>query len=255
MTWANALEENLPEDHLRIPMLTLVRNPLWRDVAMTSHPSLQNSSADQARWPLLERLTSGGLGDDEFALLPLSRCARIVWLVRLARKNEAAARSLLGFLGPELVSMRRRLVRLGTEADDAEAIVLLVAWEVVRGRRARRCPRSERSLTEAIWRAARHDSGVRRRRVETVPLGICSVDKADELTPLDGGRALLAAAAAADVLSPRQVAIIRQSRIDGCPLSEVARRLGRPYDAVRMERQRGEQALRDFALSYDWPTS
>jgi DNA-directed RNA polymerase specialized sigma24 family protein len=251
MTWANALEEFSAEDRSRIPVLTVVRNPLWRDVAMASDHSPHERMTN---WPLLDRLASDGLDDDEMALLPQSRCARIVGLLRMARRDEAAARSLLSLLGPELVAMRRRLVRLGTESDDAEAIVLSVAWEVVRGRRARRCPRSEHALTEAIWRAVRHDSGVRRRRLETVPLGACSVGSADEPEPL-GGSALLAAATAAGVLSSRQVAIVIHSRMEGCPLSEVAQRLGRPYDAVRMERRRAERALRDFAFSYDWPTS
>jgi DNA-directed RNA polymerase specialized sigma24 family protein len=34
------------------------------------------------------------------------------------------------------------------------------------------------------------------------------------------------------------------------PLTEIARALGRPYDAVRKERRRAERALRTFALGY-----
>ena len=51
-------------------------------------------------------------------------------------------------------------------------------------------------------------------------------------------------------MTPEQVVIVAETRIEGRPLAEVAEILGRPYDAVRKERRRAEAALRAFALSY-----
>jgi hypothetical protein len=73
--------------------------------------------------------------------------------------------------------------------------------------------------------------------------------------PLERRPGLLASAVAAGVLTPRQVVIVAQSRMEERPLAEVARTLGRPYGAVRKERLRAECALRAFALSYGWTLS
>jgi hypothetical protein len=61
---------------------------------------------------------------------------------------------------------------------------------------------------------------------------------------------LLAGAVAAGILTPSEVVLLVRTRVDGEPLFEVARDLGRSYDAVRMERQRAEAALRTFARRY-----
>jgi hypothetical protein len=151
--------------------------------------------------------------------------------------------------------MRRRLMRLGVEADVAEALVLSVAWEVVSGRRGLCCPRSIRSLTESIWRAVRQEAGLRRLEHETVPLDDELEVVATEVDRLERWPGVLAAALGAGVLSVRQVVIVALSRMAERPLSEVARALGRPYDAVRMERQRAERALAAFVRSYDWDES
>jgi DNA-directed RNA polymerase specialized sigma24 family protein len=60
----------------------------------------------------------------------------------------------------------------------------------------------------------------------------------------------LATAVAKGVLTPRQVVLIAQTRMEGRSLREVAASIGRPYDAARMERSRAEAALRQFAASY-----
>ena len=70
-------------------------------------------------------------------------------------------------------------------------------------------------------------------------------------TVLEGSPTLLAAAVAAGVLTPRHVVLIARTRIEGVPLAEVAQTLGRPYDAVRMERRRAEAALRTFVRRYE----
>ena len=206
-------------------------------------------------WPLLARLTSAGLTSAELKSLPSIRSMRVLCLCRWARCEDRAALSLLGELSPELASMRRRLGRLGVDEDSAEAVMLSVAWEVASGRRAPRCPRSLRNLLETIWWAVRQEAGVRRLDHDTVPLD----DNLDlviaEADHLERWPTLLAAALAAGVLSVRQVVIVAQSRMDERPLTEVARTLGRPYDAVRMERGRAERALAVFARSYDWEES
>jgi hypothetical protein len=179
----------------------------------------------------------------------------VLCLSRSARCNERAALYLLGELAPELSSMCGRLVRLGVDGDSAEAVTLSVAWEVVAGRRGPRCPRSVRTLRESIWRAVRQEAGLRRLEHETVPLEgefDVAVRESDHLERWPG---LLAAALAAGVLSVRQVVIVAESRMDERPLAEVAAALGRPYDAVRMERARAEAALATFARSYDWGES
>ena len=50
--------------------------------------------------------------------------------------------------------------------------------------------------------------------------------------------AVLPAAVAAGVLSPRQVVLIASTRIEGQSLKEVARSRRRPYEAARKERRR-----------------
>jgi hypothetical protein len=262
MTWANVIEEFSVGDNLGNFTLNVLRNPLWRDGGMT--PQHTSNGSHRARgwhdgrdeaWPLLERLVACGLNPAELAGLPPSRAARVTALARRARFDEAAALSVLGLLAPELTAIRRRLVAEGIEPDEAEALAISVGWEVLSRRRRHPQPRSLTSLVEVIWRAARHEAGIRRCQVETVPLVDCLDAAATEVDPLEHWPGLLAASVATGVLSPRQVVILAQSRMDERPLAEVARALGRPYDALRMERRRAEKALREFALSYDWPTS
>ena len=62
---------------------------------------------------------------------------------------------------------------------------------------------------------------------------------------------LLDAAVAAGVINANQALVVAQTRIEGRGLAEVARQLGRPYDAVQKERRRAEHALRTFARFYD----
>jgi len=203
-------------------------------------------------WPLLLRLATAGLGPVELEALPSVRAERVLCLCRLARRDARAALSLLGELSPELTAMRRRLVRLGLEAEAAEAVTLSVAWEVVSGLRAPRCARSVRNLVEWTWCAVRQEAGVRRLEHEMVPLDLAFEVVATEVDRLERWPGLLAAALSAGVLSVGQVVIVAQSRMVERPLAEVARALGRPYDAVRMERRRAERALAIFARSYDW---
>jgi IS30 family transposase len=53
----------------------------------------------------------------------------------------------------------------------------------------------------------------------------------------------------AGVLSNEEAVLIARTRVEGESLRCLARDLGRPYDAVRMERRRAEAALRSYASS------
>jgi DNA-directed RNA polymerase specialized sigma24 family protein len=171
-------------------------------------------------------------------------------LVQRARRDPRAALSLLALLEPELRSIYRHLVRRGTEPDEAQAVTLGVAWEVVSGHRARRRPSSSSGLSNAIWAEIRCDAGLRRNGAQTVPLpeGFDVPPPADE--PAERWPGLLAAAVGAGVITARQAILVAETRVEDRPLAEVAKAVGRPYNAVRMERARAEVALRAFAPSY-----
>jgi hypothetical protein len=252
MSWADGAEKSSPEPFLG-PIRGRVRGPRYGAMsAMSTQPRTPSNARTARSWPLLARLASAGLSASELAAFPSQRRQRVLCLSRCGRHDERAALSLLGELAPELCSIRHRLVRLGVEEDCTDALTLSVAWEVVSGRRGGRGPRSVRVLQETIWRAARQEAGIRRHDHETVALGDHFDVALGEPDHLERWPGFLAAALAAGVLSVRQVVIVAQSRMDERPLAEVARTLGRPYDAVRMERRRAERALAVFARSYDW---
>jgi hypothetical protein len=63
--------------------------------------------------------------------------------------------------------------------------------------------------------------------------------------------ALLAAAVAAGVLTPREVVLISRTRVEGRTVRQVAQSLGRPYAAAKKERQRAEAGLRLFVSRHE----
>ena len=241
-------------------------NPIWRDGAMTE-PSPLQSLADHvallARSPEAARLvdriapsnTSGRDGHQLAELLarrdadghPAIRIQER--LAKEAPENPLAALGLLSMLRSDLEVVRDRLVRSGRVSPlDAEADTLAAAWEVV----TRRPPPSRWERGDAIWNLARRVSQMRRRcsvRSEPLPAGFEVAEP--ERDWLDGAPELLADAVAAGVLTPREVVLIAGTRIEGWPLSEVARTLGRPYDAAKKERQRAEAALCTYLERYD----
>jgi DNA-directed RNA polymerase specialized sigma24 family protein len=171
---------------------------------------------------------------------------------RVVTGDQTAALRLLVALAPELRRVARRLVRAGVEAEEAEAETLAGAWELIAGRdRWPVCWWSSVAFAEALWGAVRRSARLRRRGpLELVSLPDDFDGVAPEPDPLERFPAVLAAAVAAGVLTPRQVVVIAETRMAGSPLREVAVRLGRPYGATKKERQRAEAALRAFALSY-----
>lgn len=248
-------------------------NPVWRDGPMPTPPGALSllcehvahlgRSAEAVH--LLERLRAAGLdperAEDLGALVrqidaPCGRCRRTVTACVLAAMgpcSKTAALCAIALLRPELEWMVARLVGAGFDPEEGQAEAVAAAWEVVTS--PRRSSTNEYvppdSLVNAIWICTRRSTGMRRRgSVSFVGLSADLDVAAPETDPLERWPGLLATAVSAGVLTPRQVVVIAQTRMDGRPLDEVAKTLGRPYDALKKERQRAEAALRTFALRY-----
>jgi hypothetical protein len=174
-------------------------------------------------------------------------------LAKAAPDEPLAALALLSMLRGDLEVVRDRLVHSGrVSALDAEADTLGAAWEVV----TRRPPPGRWERGDAIWNLARRVTRMRRAcSLPAEPLREdfeVVIDNGAEPEPEWPGRspALLAAAVAAGVLTPREVVLIARTRIEGRSVREVAQSLRRPYAAAKKERQRAEAALRLFVGRY-----
>ena len=187
-------------------------------------------------------------------------------LVTLAPGDEMAALCAVVALRPELTRIARHVAGGFFDAEEAQCEVIAIAWEVLTAPEESRADdagpgnpepgtaRAKRAVN-AIWNEARRSAGLRRHAL--IEVSPCDVPDAvaPDLDPLERWPGLLAAAVARGVLTPRQVVVIAQTRMEGRPLAEVARSLGRGYDAVQKDRRRAEAALRVFALSYCAPES
>jgi DNA-directed RNA polymerase specialized sigma24 family protein len=249
---------------------------MWRDGVMHTSPvtephgplqSLVNHVAARAQGPEGRQLagrialpTQTGKGTPDLGALLARRdgdgrpAIRIQErLAKAAPGDPLAALSLLAMLRPELEAVRDRILHGGRMTSlEAETDTLAAAWEVV----TRRPPPRRWERSDAIWASARRVSGLRRGcSVDAEPLPAdLEIGSGEHVVPetvVGGSPALLAAAVAAGVLSPRHVVLIARTRIEGVPLAQVAQALGRPYDAVRMERRRAEAALRTFVRRYE----
>jgi DNA-directed RNA polymerase specialized sigma24 family protein len=272
VSWENVRKVFWLRERLRNHLVSPARKPLWRDGAMTptrrpltllsDHLAQLSRSKDGdlalARF-VGAGLDPGGAGDLGALLLQcegphgnLRRAQLLGALTLLAPCCQVATLCVLVALKPELRWMCRRLTQGGYELEEAEAETVTVAWEVVRGHRdLGRCQSGPSALINAIWTETRRSTGVRRRSlIDLVPWPEALDLAAPDTDPLERWPGLLAAAVAAGVLTPRQVVVIAQSRMDGRPLDEIAASLGRRYGTVHQERRRAEAALRDFALSY-----
>ena len=265
LTWEKAVEEFLAGNRFGNLSRNDLRNPIWRDGVMTNPTSplqlLSDHVVRRARSADARRLAArinvwpdNGQSPDLLDLLARRDAdGRPAIRIVEALANEApgdtlAALALLHMIRGDLEVMSKRLVHSGrVSALDAEADTLSAAWEVV----TRRPPPGRWERGDAMWNQARRASRMRRQRSpETEPLP----EDFDVAEPdggwLEGRPGLLAGAVAAGVLTPSDVVLIVRTRIEGEPLAEVAQALGRPYDAVRMERRRAEAALRTFARRY-----
>ena len=257
MSWGNASKEILGGDESWNELENLLRKVPWLNDGMTTPPTpMDHREGPWRDFPLLSNLASSSVALAEREGFPRGRRAGLLHLYARARNDPSAAVGLLGLLAPELSSMCRHLVRQGTEPGDAEADVVAIAWEVVLGRRRRPQRPSPRRLADAIWNEVRRESGLRRRRqLELSPWPAYLDPPEPESDHLDRWPGLLAAAVAASILTPRQVVVVAETRMEGRSMPEMAKRLGRPVGALYKERQRAEESLRAFALSYDWSSS
>ena len=141
--------------------------------------------------------------------------------------------------------MSKRLLHSGrVSVLDAEADTLSAAWEVV----TRRPPPNSWDRGDAIWNQARRVSRMRRQRsAEAEPFPEDFDLAALEVGWPEARPSLLAAAVAAGILTPSEVVLLVRTRVKGEPLTEVAKALGRPYEAVRKQRRRAQAALGVFA--------
>jgi DNA-directed RNA polymerase specialized sigma24 family protein len=205
---------------------------------------------------LVHRLGTAGLGIDAGADLMAeldghaesdrADTALVECLARWAPSDEVASVALLHLLRPRLESMAARLTRHAqVTAGDAESEVLSAAWEVL----TRRPPPGRLERSEAIWTEVRRAGGLRRKdRTVSLPEGFDPATP-EEVLGSERWPELLDIAGSAGVLRPDEAALILRTRIEGEPLRQVARDLGRPYDALRMERRRAEAALRAYVSS------
>jgi DNA-directed RNA polymerase specialized sigma24 family protein len=263
----DARKKFLDGHSLGTTLVTSLRNPLWRDGAMTNRRSplhqLRDHMAVVARSPqgreLFCDLTNAGLRpagavdllgvlDQCNIVSALHRAELVEWLAQWAPDDEASAVTVLALLEPELVVVVRRLIRSGIPPNEAEGETLAAAWEVVTG------PSKAKGAArlETIWTRARTATGLRRScpvEVVAFPEGFDAADPKSD--PPEGWPAVLAAAEAAGVLSPRQLMIVASTRVEGRSLAEVAKALGLAPKTVYKDRDRAENALAAFARSYD----
>lgn len=253
MTWQNAHQEFLHgTDSGTVPVTDRVMVP-WRDGAMTTAQKHRPTKQSGAGASDVVQLGLFGSEHSNPAAFVHPRHRRFAALLLRAAGDEAAALEILGLLEPELEILARRLERLGIEPDVARAEALSVAWEVVAGHRLGPLLPTRACLVTSIWTELRRELGIRRARVVVlVPLSeeidVAAPESDSEEEPWPG---LLDAAVAGGVLSAQQASVVAQTRIEDRRLEEVAAHLGRPYAAVRKERQRAERALASFASSYD----
>ena len=271
MTRKDTSENFLGGHTLGTTLVTSLRNPLWRDGAVTNRRSplhqLRDHLAVVARSPqgrqlFCDLMNTGlrpagavdllGLLDPDKVTSALQRAEVVEWLAQWAPDDEASAVTVLALLEPELEVIVGRLIRSGISTNEAEGETLAAAWEVVTGRATVKGA----ARMEAIWTRARTAAGLRRRcpvEVLPIPEGFDAADP--KCDPPEGRSTLLAAAEAAGVLTPRQVAIVARTRVEGCSVAEVAKALGLAPKTVYKDRDRAENALAVFVRSYDDPES
>jgi DNA-directed RNA polymerase specialized sigma24 family protein len=245
-------------------------NPICRNGSMTSTGSFLTLAGDHLAQFLrthagsraMTRFAAAGLSDESVhdlnmlvgqrgrAISRLRRVRIVDVLTPVAPSDSVAGLCTVVALRPELLRISRRASRALVDPEDTEADVVAVAWKLaITGPGGGAEPFRHATLVNAIWTEVRGSAGLRRGQLEVVPLD----DDFDRPAPLDDPLerwpGLLAAAVARGVLTPRQVVLIAQTRMEGRPLIEVAATLGRTYDSARMDRARAEAALRQFALS------
>jgi DNA-directed RNA polymerase specialized sigma24 family protein len=208
----------------------------------------------------LARFAAAGLDTHDEADLSsfLTRCQRagvdrtqlLGIIIAMAPTDEVAALGALVVMAPQLRRMARLLSGRPFDPNEAEAEMVAIAWEVPTRPRPDGDGPLPAAVLDAIWSEARRSAGLRRGQLEVVPLDDGYNMAASEPDPFERWPGLLAAAVAERVLTPRQVVLIAQTRMEGQRLSDVAAALHRPLRTAYKERERAEAALRAFALEY-----
>jgi hypothetical protein len=221
---------------------------VWRDGAMTT---TQTHDSDGASTDVVQLgLFATEQPATRYFVHPNHQ--RFAALLGRAPSDEDAALEILDLLGPELAVLAGRLVRFGIEPEVARAESLSVAWEVVGGHRLGPVLPTKTCLASVVWTELRREFGVRRNRgIELVALTEEIDVAAPEADPEEPWPGVLEAAVTAGVINAQQALVVAQTRIEGRGLAEVAADLGRPYHAVRKDRQRAEKALAAFVRFYD----
>ena len=172
-------------------------------------------------------------------------------LVRLAADDPLAARVVLHVLLPGLKRIAGRALHDLSERDELWELLLAHAWE-----RIRRYPLAQRPrhiaanvLLDTLKRTMRELERERRHRGR-------SDANAEPAAPAPDPRAeiarVLLEAVTAGVISQLEARIIFETRIEECPLVELADELGLTYNACKIRRQWAEQRLlRHFGYSLD----
>jgi DNA-directed RNA polymerase specialized sigma24 family protein len=173
-------------------------------------------------------------------------------LVPLSITDDLAALCGVIALRPELIRASRLLARGTLEVEEADAETVAIAWHVLTDKRRGATGSSRaRALANAIWNEVRRSGGLARgSAVECAALPEDFDVAAPEEDLLESCPGLLAAAVAEGELSAEAARIIVRSRVNDEPLTEIAKSLGRRYEAVKHQRRRAESALRDFAPRY-----
>jgi hypothetical protein len=274
MSWGNAKKKFSLSNLLSKQLSNLLSKLIWRDGSMTTPRSaltllvhhLANLSPRVDGAHALERFAAAGLDISGTGNLdavvhqcrpPGGRARReevLGVVVPLAPHDEVAAECALVVLRPELGRIARLLARGPLDLEEAQSEMVAIGWEVVTERRfPEPSTTGSATLVNAIWTETRRCAGLRRRGlIDVIALGQDFDVLAPDIDPLERWPGLLASAVAHGVLTPRQVVIIAQSRMEGRPLTEVAAALRRPWGTVYQERRRGEEALRKFAVA--WPS-
>ena len=172
-------------------------------------------------------------------------------LVRLAADDPLAARVLLHVLLPGLKRIAGRLLHDLSERDELWELLLAHAWE-----RIRRYPLSRRPqhiaanvLLDALKRTMRELEHERRRRRRSDVDVITSGPALDSRAQI---ARVLVDAVSAGAISRLEARIIYETRIERCPLADLAAELGLTYNACKIRRQWAEQRLlRHFGYALD----
>lgn len=166
-------------------------------------------------------------------------------LLARAREEPLAGRVVLEALMPGLKRLVGRLGPSVVERDEVWQLVLAAAWERIRTYPLERRPRriAANLLLDTLHAVL---GELKRERHCQAELGETALE-----APLRGGRpvdveAVLARAVAAGVIKKDEAELILETEIDGVSLSELAKRDGFSYNALKIRRQRAEQRLLVF---------